>query len=72
MFAGASDWKPFVYQRGLGKFWDICMMEYSADVKMKEVNLTIWICNKPRNILSFIKEQRNGCKEEGAHMLVYT
>lgn len=50
----------------MGKFWDIHTVKYSAAVEMKEVNLTVWIYNKPHNILlSFTKEQsicvRKGC-----------
>lgn len=50
--------------RGLGKFWDIHTMEYSAAVEMKEVNLSVRIYNKLHNILlSFTKEQRSMCKK---------
>lgn len=77
MFARAKDWNYlFVYQWGLGKFWDIHTMEYSAAVKMKDVSLTVRIYNKlPNILLNFTKEQRkvfNKGRGNGAYMLVYS
>ena len=62
---------PFVHQ-GLYKLGDIHTVEYSAAVEIKKVTLSVWICNKLHNFLSFTEEQRSMYKKgRGTYACIY-